>query len=79
MLYGAAGSGGSGGYGTLFSINANGTGFKSLKNYTFANGSGPNGNLLVTNNLVYGTTRYGGTGTNGTVFKMSRMAPVISC
>ena len=48
--------------------------FKNLHNLAFTNGSGPNAALIVSSNVLYGTThKYGGgiAGGSGTVFKMN--------
>jgi len=73
-LYGAAGSGGSSGSnalasgnGTVFALNTDGTGFKTLYSFTGGNdGSGPGG-LILSGNTLYGTTDGGGSmsGTTG--------------
>ena len=70
-LYGTAGSGGSGGNGTVFKLNTDGTGFTTL--YSFIGGSDgaiPNGGLNLTNNTLYGAT-YGGSSGNGTAFAVN--------
>jgi len=71
-LYGTAYSGGSSGKGTVFALNTDGTGFTTL--HTFTGGSGgayPIGGLILTNNTLYGTARFGGSSGNGTVFSLS--------
>jgi uncharacterized repeat protein (TIGR03803 family) len=73
-LYGTTSLGGSNNFGTVFSINTNGTGFKSL--YSFTGGldcGNPYGPLILSNGVLYGTT----TGMSsaiadyGTVFKIN--------
>ncbi len=54
-LYGAAGSGGSSGNGTVFAINTNGTGFTNLHNL---NGSSDGGNPVAA--FILGNVLYGG-------------------
>jgi uncharacterized repeat protein (TIGR03803 family) len=70
-LYGPAGDGGSFGKGTLFKVDTNGTGFLVLHAFTGASdGGGPNGNMILCDNTLYGTT-YNGVfkiNTNGTEF-----------
>jgi len=71
-LYGTAYSGGSSGKGTVFALNTDGTGFTTL--HTFTGGSGgayPIGGLILTNNTLYGTARFGGSSGKGTVFSIS--------
>lgn len=74
-LYGTAG-GGAYGSGTVFAINTDGTGFTTLYNFTanpgpsFTNidGAGPYDGLMLSSNVLYGTTIRGGSSNNGTVF-----------
>ncbi len=59
---------------TVFSVQTNGTAYTTL--HTFApatEGSGVSAHapLLVTNNVIYGTLSAGGTGTNGTVYRIN--------
>jgi uncharacterized repeat protein (TIGR03803 family) len=72
-LYGTAEGGGSGGYGTVFAVNTDGTGFTRLHNFTASNADGvyPFGGLIITSNTLYGTAQYGGSSGNGTVFKVN--------
>ena len=72
ILYGTASWGGSLGYGTVFKVNTDGTGFTNLYNFTGGNdGSGPDG-LILSGNTLYGTTGGGGGATtnyeSGTMF-----------
>ena len=72
-LYGTASKGGSSGYGTVFGLNTNGTGFKTL--YAFTNGSDgayPDAALILSGTTLYGTAyRGGGTNDDGTVFSLN--------
>lgn len=76
-LYGAASAGGDFGAGTLFRINADGTGFTNI--YSFGGGadlyglSGPimYRGLVTSGNMLYGTTSRGGAWSNGMVFKIN--------
>jgi uncharacterized repeat protein (TIGR03803 family) len=81
-LYGSAAEGGSGGNGTVFKVNTDGSGFSLLHNFTICNtnsagiltnydGAYPSGSLVVSNSTLYGTTQAGGTSGNGTVFKLN--------
>lgn len=71
-LYGTARSGGSSGYGTVFALNTDGTGFTNLHSF---NGSGDGANpwagLVVSGNTLYGTAEAGGSSGNGTVFAVN--------
>jgi len=77
-LYGAASSGGTGGgtsfmgQGTLFKINTDGSGFATLFDFPDGSDGGttPNG-LVLSSNTLYGTTAEGGSGGDGTVFKIA--------
>jgi len=78
-LYGTTGGGGSGGNGTVFRINIDGTGFTNLHSFTplirplFTNvdGANPSAGLLLAGGVLYGTTTAGGLGGNGTVFAIA--------
>src|SRR5665647_396391 len=78
-LYGTAPSGGSSGYGTVFAVNTNGTGFTNLYNFTAApdplytnsDGAYPYGGLILSGNTLYGTASSGGSSGAGTVFAVN--------
>jgi uncharacterized repeat protein (TIGR03803 family) len=76
-LYGTANGGGDFGYGTVFKINTNGTGFTNLhsftatSNYTNSDGADPYGGLILSGNTLYGTAYDGGSSGNGTVFAVN--------
>ncbi|HXS69608.1 MAG TPA: choice-of-anchor tandem repeat GloVer-containing protein, partial [Candidatus Polarisedimenticolia bacterium] len=80
-LYGVSSAGGLGGSGTVFRLNTDGTHFAVLYSfgkgtqfgavYTNADGYGPVGGLVLSNNVLYGTTQYGGVTGYGTVFKIN--------
>jgi uncharacterized repeat protein (TIGR03803 family) len=68
-LYGTAETGGSTGWGTVFSIQMNGSNFMLM--HTFAGdpqGGSPYGALLLSGTTLYGTTFSGGLSNNGTVY-----------
>ncbi len=68
-LYGTTSSGGANALGTVFSINANGSGFKALHTFTGGgDGASPQAGLVLGRNVLYGTTSYGGASGCGTVF-----------
>jgi uncharacterized repeat protein (TIGR03803 family) len=72
VLYGTAPKGGAAGFGTVFALPADGSGFTNL--YSFTNGSDgatPLAPLYLTNGMLYGTAEYGGAGNNGTIFGMN--------
>ena len=77
-LYGMTNGGGSNGYGTIFKINTDGSGFELLHsfNYSTTDGSRPFGSLIVSGSTFYGMTLGGGSSVptldvDGTVFKMN--------
>ncbi len=78
-LYGTAGQGGSNGYGTVFAVNTNGTGFTNLHSFTAidpntstnSDGANPYAGLILSGNTLYGTAFYGGTNGNGAVFAVN--------
>ena len=75
-LFGTTSSGGTsgggtafGGAGTVFSVSIDGTGFRTLYNFTGGNdGAKPASALTISSNALYGTTSGGGTSGLGTVF-----------
>ena len=84
-LYGTARLGGTGGNGTIFAFDTQGTGFKTLYSFSegvitnfqnfvnyVVNGDGANpGALTLSGNTLYGTAMNGGTNGNGTVFAIN--------
>ena len=72
-LYGMTYQGGVGGYGTVFMINPDGSGFAllhSFSGYPF-DGSNPSGSLLVSDGVLYGMTQSGGDSYGGTIFAIN--------
>ena len=69
-LFGTASYGGSGGAGTVFRINTNGSSFTNLHNFSGSDGANPNGDLVLSGNTLYGTAQSGSTG-SGTIFKIN--------
>jgi uncharacterized repeat protein (TIGR03803 family) len=81
-LYGTASAGGTGGNGTVFKVNTDGTGFINLHSftetstnssgfYTNSDGATPSAGLILSGNTLYGTAYGGGSSGNGTVFKVN--------
>jgi len=69
-LYGMTNYGGSSIYGTIFKINADGSGHSVL--YNFTNGASPYGSLIQgADGALYGMTYQGGSSGYGTVFKIN--------
>jgi uncharacterized repeat protein (TIGR03803 family) len=73
VLYGMALLGGSLGQGTLFAVNLDGTGFRTLHNFSYgSDGRRPNVTPLVSGSTLYGVCEWGGgSGDNGTVFAIN--------
>ena len=78
-FYGTTSSSGMNGYGTVFKISANGT-LTSLYSFTGGNdGANPYAGLVQgSDGYFYGTTFWGGTNDNGTVFKISTSGTLTS-
>jgi uncharacterized repeat protein (TIGR03803 family) len=71
-LYGTTEWGGSPGYGTVFAVNTDGTGFTTLYSFTGgSDGANPYAGLILSGNTLYGTTEWGGSSGNGTVFALN--------
>src|SRR5665213_863078 len=76
-LYGTAFQGGSSGAGTVFAVNTDGTGFTNLHNFTAlsnstnSDGTDPFAGLILSGNILYGTTVGGGSLGYGTVFALN--------
>jgi uncharacterized repeat protein (TIGR03803 family) len=70
-LYGTTMEGGAGGYGTVFSVNTDGSGFTNLHNFMGADGYLATCALVLAGNTLYGTTSYGGSANAGTVFAVN--------
>ena len=71
-LYGTAYRGGSAGYGTVFKLNRDETGFTVLKSFNRSDGANPYASLIQGNDgAIYGTTHAGGFNSIGTIFKLN--------
>jgi uncharacterized repeat protein (TIGR03803 family) len=80
-LYGTASGGGTGGNGTLFKLDRDGTTFTALHNFSVLSGGDPffginsdgrnPSGLILSRNTLYGTARGGGTSGRGTVFAVN--------
>ena len=82
-LFGTAVYGGTAGAGTVFAVNSDGTGFRTIYNFTGgADGANPRSGLLVLSNTLYGTASAGGSDNFGTLFALktdgSSFAPLYS-
>jgi uncharacterized repeat protein (TIGR03803 family) len=73
FLYGTFALGGNNSAGTAFRINENGTGFTVIKHFSPATEGviGIGGLTLASNNILYGSTAFGGSFGSGTVFTIN--------
>ncbi|MGA2029813.1 MAG: choice-of-anchor tandem repeat GloVer-containing protein, partial [Verrucomicrobiota bacterium] len=81
-LYGTTDGGGNNGYGTVFAVNTDGTGFTNLHSLTttpvslgmfrYVSQAG----LILSGNTLYGTIGYGGSSGDGAVFALSLVPPL---
>lgn len=78
-LFGTTEQGGPAGWGTVFSLHSDGTGFTNLHSFepivnpysTNSDGGTPYGDLILAGDTLYGTTRVGGLRASGTVFALN--------
>jgi uncharacterized repeat protein (TIGR03803 family) len=78
-LYGTATIGGTGFAGTVFTLSTDGTGYTNLYNFTGGDdGSEPYGSLILSENILYGTTFVGGVNDSGTVFSFALPLPQLT-
>jgi uncharacterized repeat protein (TIGR03803 family) len=72
ILYGTASWGGNSGNGTVFKLNADGSGFTVLKDFADGiEGANPYADLVLSGTTLYGVAGNGGSSGNGTVFKVN--------
>src|ERR1700677_2663449 len=71
-LYGTTFEGGSSGFGTVFAVNTDGSGYTNLYSFTDgSDGANPYAGLVLSGNTLYGTALYGGSSNVGTVFAVN--------
>jgi uncharacterized repeat protein (TIGR03803 family) len=71
-LYGTTYQGGSSGWGTVFAVNTNGSGFTNLHTFIYgSDGAHPSAGLVLSGNTLYGTTEYSGSSGQGMVFAVN--------
>ena len=63
-------AGGANAYGSIFSIDTNGTGFKKLLNFTDTNGASPLGSLTLFGKELFGMASSGGANNSGCIFSI---------
>jgi uncharacterized repeat protein (TIGR03803 family) len=72
-LYGVTNNGGLNGYGTVFGVRKDGTGFLKLRDLSYQDGGYPNGGLIEgTDSVLYGMSSYGGAQSRGAAFKINK-------
>jgi len=72
-LYGTTTIGGATGDGVIFSMNADGTGYTRLHQFTDAEGYNPAGKLFeASDGKLYGACRYGGANSSGCLFRINK-------
>ncbi len=71
MLYGTTTWAGIGGYGTLFRVETDGSGYSILKHFAFTDGSSPQGVLNLVGTSIYGTASNGGELDSGVLYTLS--------
>jgi uncharacterized repeat protein (TIGR03803 family) len=71
-LYGMTNTGGSAGDGTIYRMNPDGTGFTVMHSFAggLTDGSAPYGSLAQSGGVFFGMTEFGGTASDGTIFRM---------
>lgn len=71
-IFGTTASGGTNNNGTIYSLGTNGAGYTILYKFTNSpNGSGPIGNLALSNDTIYGITGSGGTNGSGCLYSIN--------
>jgi len=69
-LYGTARNGGTNGFGTVFSLNTDGTEFSVLHIFNNDDGRSPVGGVVLSDDTLYGITTIGTTNFNGTIYSL---------
>ena len=70
-LYGTTTGGGASGHGTIFKIDTNGSALTTLHSFAGSEGEGPRAGLIQgTDGNLYGTTYWGGSSGDGTIFSI---------
>lgn len=70
-LFGTTAGGGTNNYGTVFSMNTNGSGFQTLFNFGVStNGTQPRAQVSLSGTMLYGTTVIGGNLGHGVVYSL---------
>jgi uncharacterized repeat protein (TIGR03803 family) len=75
LLYSTAYDGGNANAGTVFAMNADGSGYTNVASFNSTNGFNPNPLIAGSDGALYGTSQFRGPGGYGTVFKLSGIMP----
>jgi uncharacterized repeat protein (TIGR03803 family) len=75
-LYGTTSTSGSGGQGTVYQVNTDGTGFTNLYDFSYSDGANPTG-VVYDNGTLYGTTASGGSTGSGIIFSLVITPPPV--
>jgi uncharacterized repeat protein (TIGR03803 family) len=75
-LYGTTSTSGSGGQGTVYQVNTDGSDFTNLYDFSYSDGANPTGVALVGNTL-YGTAASGGSTGSGEIFGLILAPPPV--
>jgi uncharacterized repeat protein (TIGR03803 family) len=78
-LYGTTSGGGANAYGTVFSIDTNGTGYMDLYDFNTPFGTQPRATLSLSGSTLFGTTVVGGLYGDGVIFSLAITHPTVSC
>jgi uncharacterized repeat protein (TIGR03803 family) len=70
-LFGTTYAGGTGGLGTVFGVDPNGSNFMVLNHFNGTNGKAPYVGLTASGNILYGTTAAGGISNKGAIFQVN--------
>ena len=69
--YYGGGSNGTSGYGTVFSVNADGSSYQTLHSFTTSSGYKPYGGVILDGSILYGMTYYGSGAGVGSVYSLA--------
>ena len=70
VLYGSVPNGNTNGFGAIYSVNPDGSGFTVLHLFVAPDGLHPEGDMVLSDGTLYGTANSGGTNGTGTVFSL---------
>jgi uncharacterized repeat protein (TIGR03803 family) len=75
-VYGMTTRGGANGWGNIFGVGIDGSGYDDLYDFTDgADGAGPSGDLTLSGGTLFGMTQAGGANSRGTVFALALPVP----